>query len=217
MAQRQVKFKDKMLNLVGPQLKPGDAAPDFRCVTSALTLVGLADTPAKARLFSVVPSLDTPVCHQQTKKFEEALAGLKDKLASYTISLDSQPLRRYPAYGPDGKSGLAASVLGFADYDNQGHYGVEEYYNSQLAGEAVHETIARLGSHKMRHKLAAVLFDFAQLEKGIAVAGKIDVKNRISDFLRRQGIDRGNDFADVGNHRAGEIAICEHVSVFFWV
>lgn len=54
----------------------------------------------------------------------------------YTINLDPEPLRRYPAYGPDGKSGLAASVLGFADYDNQGHYGVEEYYNSQLAGEA---------------------------------------------------------------------------------
>jgi cell division protein FtsI/penicillin-binding protein 2 len=54
----------------------------------------------------------------------------------YTVSLDAQPLRQYPAYGPDGKTGLAASVLGFADYDNQGHYGVEEYYNSDLAGQA---------------------------------------------------------------------------------
>jgi len=54
----------------------------------------------------------------------------------YVVSLDPQPLRQYPAYGPDGKAGLAASVLGFADYDNQGHYGVEEYYNSELAGQA---------------------------------------------------------------------------------
>src|SRR5438034_1935629 len=83
-----VTFKGNPLTLVGPQLKPGDKAPDFQCVTGSLSLVGVADTPAKARLFSVVPSLDTPVCSQQTKRFDEALAGLKDKVACYTVSLD---------------------------------------------------------------------------------------------------------------------------------
>src|SRR5215813_6376380 len=87
MPQREVKFKDKMYPLVGAQLKPGDQAPDFECV-KLLDVVRLADTPAKARLFSVVPSLDTPVCSQQTKKFEESLASLGDKIASYTVSLD---------------------------------------------------------------------------------------------------------------------------------
>ena len=48
-----VTFKGNPLTLVGPQLKPGDKAPDFKCVTGALSLVGIADTPAKARLFSV--------------------------------------------------------------------------------------------------------------------------------------------------------------------
>jgi thiol peroxidase len=80
-------FKGQPLTLVGPQLKPGDKAPDFTCL-SGLELVTLSKTPAKARLFSVVPSLDTPVCSQQTKKFEEGIAGLKDKAACYTISLD---------------------------------------------------------------------------------------------------------------------------------
>jgi len=84
---RQVKFKDKMYNLVGPQLKPGDKAPDFACL-SGLDVIHLAQTPAKVRLFSVVPSLDTPVCSQQTKKFEESLGALKDKIACYTVSLD---------------------------------------------------------------------------------------------------------------------------------
>ena len=42
MSQRQVKFKDKMLNLVGPQLKAGDSAPDFACVTG-LDIVKLGD------------------------------------------------------------------------------------------------------------------------------------------------------------------------------
>src|SRR5215471_6684011 len=82
-----VTFKGKPLTLVGPQLKVGDKAPDFACV-SGLDPVSLAQTPAKARLFSVVPSLDTPVCSEQTKKFDQALAALKDKVASYTISLD---------------------------------------------------------------------------------------------------------------------------------
>jgi thiol peroxidase len=83
-----VTFKGSPLTLVGPQLKPGDKAPDFKCVTGSLSLVGVADTPAKARLFSVVPSLDTPVCSAQTKKFDESLAAMKDKVACYTVSLD---------------------------------------------------------------------------------------------------------------------------------
>ena len=84
---RTVNFKDKPVNLVGPQLKPGDAAPDFECVTG-LDIVKLANTPAKARLFSVVPSLDTAVCSQQTKKFDEAVGAFKDKAACYIVSLD---------------------------------------------------------------------------------------------------------------------------------
>jgi thiol peroxidase len=83
-----VTFKGSPKTLVGPQLKAGDKAPDFACVTGSLEVVGLAQTPAKARLFSVVPSLDTAVCNQQTHRFDEALASLKDKVAAYTISLD---------------------------------------------------------------------------------------------------------------------------------
>ena len=83
-----VTFKGKPCTLIGPQLKPGDKAPDFACVTSSLEIADLGQTPAKTRLFSVVPSLDTGVCSEQTKKFEQALAGLKDKVAAYTISLD---------------------------------------------------------------------------------------------------------------------------------
>ncbi len=48
----------------------------------------LADTAGKARLFNVVPSLDTPVCNTQTRKFADVLAALGDKVAAYTVSLD---------------------------------------------------------------------------------------------------------------------------------
>jgi thiol peroxidase len=83
-----VTFKGTPHTLIGPQLKVGDAAPDFACAAPSLEVITLAKTPAKARLFSVVPSLDTPVCSAQTKKFEDILAGLKDKIACYTVSLD---------------------------------------------------------------------------------------------------------------------------------
>jgi len=83
-----VTFKGQPFALIGPQLKASDAAPDFACATSSLEIATLAKTPAKTRLFSVVPSLDTPVCSMQTKKFEEALGAMKDRVAAYTVSLD---------------------------------------------------------------------------------------------------------------------------------
>src|SRR5438270_10086427 len=88
MSHHQVKFKGQPKDLTGPELKTGDSAPEFECVTQGLEVVRLADTPAKARLFSVVPSLDTPVCSMQTKKFNDGVAALKDKATCYTVSLD---------------------------------------------------------------------------------------------------------------------------------
>jgi thiol peroxidase len=83
-----VTFKGNPVTLIGPQLKAGDKAPTFKCLNHGLAPVTLADTPAKARLFSVVPSVDTPVCSLQTKKFEEGIAALGDQVACYTVSLD---------------------------------------------------------------------------------------------------------------------------------
>lgn len=83
-----VKFKGNPMTLTGPALKTGDKAPDFKCADTAASTVGLKDTPAKARLFSVVPSLDTPVCSVQTRKFESSIGSLGDKVACYTVSLD---------------------------------------------------------------------------------------------------------------------------------
>lgn len=84
----KVTFKGNPVTLAGPQLKAGDAAPDFKCLDNALATVTLAGTGAKARLFSVVPSLDTDVCSVQTKRFEEQIARLADKADCYTVSLD---------------------------------------------------------------------------------------------------------------------------------
>ncbi len=84
----EVTFKGNPIDLIGPKLKAGDSAPDFLCVGAGLAMVKLADTAGKARLFNVVPSLDTPVCNKQTKRFAEELTALGDKIAAYTVSLD---------------------------------------------------------------------------------------------------------------------------------
>lgn len=83
-----VQFKDMKLTLVGPELKAGDSAPDFSCIGEGLAMVNLGASQGKTRLFSVVPSLDTPVCSEQTKKFQETLASYGDQLDWYTVSLD---------------------------------------------------------------------------------------------------------------------------------
>jgi thiol peroxidase len=75
------------LTLVGPELKPGDAAPDFNLVDSALKPVTLADTAGRVRIVSVVPSLDTPVCDAQTKRFNDAAASLAG-IDILTVSMD---------------------------------------------------------------------------------------------------------------------------------
>jgi len=83
-----VKFKGNPADLIGPEVKKGDKAPEFKCADGPASTLTLATSPAKARLFSVVPSLDTPVCSIQTRRFDKELAALGDKVACYTVSLD---------------------------------------------------------------------------------------------------------------------------------
>ncbi len=75
------------MTVVGPELKPGDKAPDFHAVDNALSAVDLAGTGNGVRIFSVVPSLDTPVCDAQTKRFNEE-AGKLPNVTIYTFSMD---------------------------------------------------------------------------------------------------------------------------------
>lgn len=75
------------LTLIGPELKTGDAAPDFSLVDNALKPVSLKDTGSHVRIISVVPSLDTPVCDAQTKRFNEEAAKLPD-VDILTVSMD---------------------------------------------------------------------------------------------------------------------------------
>lgn len=80
-------FKGGPLTLAGPELKVGDKAPDFDVVDKGLQPVKLADTSGSVRIFSVVPSLDTPVCDMQTKRFNDESQKLEG-IRIYTVSMD---------------------------------------------------------------------------------------------------------------------------------
>ena len=75
------------MTLIGPELKAGDKAPDFEAVDSSMQPVDLAKTGKTVRLFSVIPSLDTPVCDAQTKRFNEEASALPG-VEFYTVSMD---------------------------------------------------------------------------------------------------------------------------------
>ena len=77
----------KPMTLIGPELKVGDSAPDFSVVDDSLKDVNLATTGTGTRIFSVVPSLDTPVCDAQTKRFNEESARLPG-VQIFTVSMD---------------------------------------------------------------------------------------------------------------------------------
>jgi thiol peroxidase len=86
MSQRFTTFKGTPLKLAGPELKAGDAAPDFALTAKDLSTVSLGDG-GSVRIFSVVPSLDTPVCDAQTKRFNDEVAKLPG-VEVLTVSMD---------------------------------------------------------------------------------------------------------------------------------
>ena len=75
------------MTLLGPELKPGDKAPEFDVVSDSLQPVSLQKTGNSVRIFSVVPSLDTPVCDAQTRRFNEEAAKMPG-VDIYTVSMD---------------------------------------------------------------------------------------------------------------------------------
>ena len=85
-----ITFKGNPMTLEGDDVAVGSAAPAFTLHFAgngieALTLDNLKGKPS---LINIVPSLDTPVCAVQTKKFNEELGSLGDKVNSVTVRRD---------------------------------------------------------------------------------------------------------------------------------
>ncbi|ALS79090.1 lipid hydroperoxide peroxidase [Planococcus kocurii] len=84
----QITFKNNPMTLPNKEVKVGDQAPDFTVLSPDLSPVTLKDTTGKIRLVSVVPSLDTGVCSDQTRRFSDEAASLGDNVEVLAISVD---------------------------------------------------------------------------------------------------------------------------------
>lgn len=85
---RHISFKGSELTLKGNELKVGDKLPTFTLTGNDMGDLKSQDFAGKKLLISVVPSLDTPVCAIQTKRFNEELAKLGNDVAVLTVSMD---------------------------------------------------------------------------------------------------------------------------------
>src|SRR5512135_909836 len=83
-----VTMKGNPLTVLGPDLKAGDKAPRFTVLDSELKEVSLSDFAGKIKIISVTPSLDTPVCDLQLRRFNHEAASLPEDVVVLNISMD---------------------------------------------------------------------------------------------------------------------------------
>jgi thiol peroxidase len=76
------------LTLVGDEIKTGKLAPEFVALDTDLNPITFSSYRGKVCILSSVPSLDTPVCDMETRKFNEEATKLGDKIQILTISMD---------------------------------------------------------------------------------------------------------------------------------
>ena len=90
MAERKgvITFKGGPLTLVGTEVRVGDRAPDFTALDNGLAPVSLSALRGKTVVIASVPSLDTPVCDLQTRRFNEEAGRLGDDVRILTLSMD---------------------------------------------------------------------------------------------------------------------------------
>jgi len=83
-----ITFQGNPLTLLGPALKPGDKAPAFTLLDAEMKPFELKDLSGKIKMISVTPSLDTPVCDLQLRRFNTEAAGLPGDVMVLNVSMD---------------------------------------------------------------------------------------------------------------------------------
>ena len=81
-------MKGNPLTLLGAEVKIGNPAPDFTALDNDLNPVKLSSYRGKVCIVSSVPSLDTPVCDMETRRFNTEAGKLGKDVAVLTVSMD---------------------------------------------------------------------------------------------------------------------------------
>ena len=116
----KVKFAGNPVELQGTEIRVGQTAPDFVAVKNDLSPFKLSEVKGK-KLIVAVPSLDTPVCDAEVRRFNVEAAGLKDTTV-ITISMDL-PFAQSRWCGAAGISNVM-TVSDYKDRDFATKYGV---------------------------------------------------------------------------------------------
>jgi thiol peroxidase len=83
-----VTMRGNPMTLVGPELKAGQKAPAFTAVGKGLAPVTLDQFKGKVKIIAAIPSIDTPVCDAETRRFNEEASKLPGDVQILTISMD---------------------------------------------------------------------------------------------------------------------------------
>ena len=84
-----IKFGGKEQTVVGEDIKVGQKAPDFTIQKTDWTIgKALKETKGKVRIIASIPSLDTPVCDRETRRFNVEAAKLGKDIAIIVMSMD---------------------------------------------------------------------------------------------------------------------------------
>lgn len=83
-----VTMRGNPLTLVGPELKVGQKAPNFTAVGKGMAPVTLDQLKGKVKIIAAIPSIDTPVCDAETRRFNEEASKLPGDVQILTISMD---------------------------------------------------------------------------------------------------------------------------------
>lgn len=85
---QKVTFGGNPVTLIGQEAKPGNQAPEFTVMNADMKPVKLSDFKGKIKVLSIAPSVDTPVCANQTRTFNKEATKLNDKVTVLSISVD---------------------------------------------------------------------------------------------------------------------------------
>ncbi len=83
-----ITFLGNPLTLLGSELKEGETAPEVNLLDNDLNPASLSSYRNKVCIISAVPSLDTPVCDMETRRFNEAAGKLSEDIQILTVSMD---------------------------------------------------------------------------------------------------------------------------------
>ena len=83
-----VTMRGNPMTLVGPEIKVGQKAPNFNVVGKGMTPATLDQFKGKVKIIATVPSLDTPVCDAETRRFNVEAGNLPGDVQILSVSMD---------------------------------------------------------------------------------------------------------------------------------